>query len=156
MKTFRYILPGALAATVLLVGCNRPQPVPASTPAPVKTLSPHERLIGHWITEDHRPDGSPQFVNNYFFRPDSYTNTFRISEGGQVFRFDVPYRIMETGDNRLIIQTAMEIRPGLQSRTEMEYIFASDDTVTSRSYDDKKRVWSAEAVMHRVDDRQEP
>ena len=36
---------------------------------------------------------------------------------------------------------------------QSEYIFSAFDTIREKSYDDKKRIWHDDALVHRVDDK---
>lgn len=140
-----------LVSVATLLACKQAPPTTTATPAPeaVKKLEPRERLVGHWINETHRPDGTKCIANDYFFRQDSYTTTFRIEPNGRIFRFDWPYRILHSDEQSIIIESAQD---GPQS----EYIFSDADTMRERTYDEKKRTWREQALMHRVDDKTSP
>lgn len=140
-----------LVSVATLLACRQAAPTTAPIPAsePVKKLEPRERLMGHWINETQRPDGTKCIANDYFFRLDSYTTTFRIEPNGRIFRLDWPYQILHSDEQTIIIQIA-------QDGPQTEYIFLDADTLRQKSYDEKKRSWHEEALMHRVDDKTSP
>lgn len=151
MRAFLLIL--ALLSVGGFPACKKLRPeataVSTNAPEPMKKQTPKERLIGHWINETHRPDGTKCLANDYFFQQDNYTITFRLEPNGRIFRLDWPYRVLHSDEESIIIETA-------QGGPQSEYTFLGPELLRNRSYDEKRRAWHEEALMHRIDDRTSP
>jgi hypothetical protein len=142
-----------LVAFVLTTSCRQGGSRQSATaPEPRKPpLSAKEKLIGHWISEKQRPDGSTCVETEYFFQKNLYITADRIRANGRISRLDWTYRVVHNDENSVTIDTTI-----LTSTLQQIFTFQDDQTLRPSSWDDKKNTWKEEAILHRVDDRVEP
>ena len=146
-----------LTLTILTLACGSRTTEPIASPSPSTQApivkSPKERLIGHWASGDKRVDGSKCFPNDHFFQESSKIETFQIKPGGQVFRLDLPYRVVRSDETSVHINTFISARG---DTSQSRYVFQDDGTLEESYWDSKKQDWTSQLILRRVDDKTEP